>query len=84
MGYRTLFEASGINHSNSGMQITHDMHINGYYMLLFDIRPDRSASEGHTSRPENGNIGIQLKINKPIPATITSLLYLEFDNSVLF
>ena len=29
MGYRTLFGASGIHHSNSGMQITHDMYING-------------------------------------------------------
>jgi len=25
MGYRTLFEGSGIHHSNSGLQITHDM-----------------------------------------------------------
>ena len=48
MGYRTLFEASGIHHSNSGLQITHDMYINGYFMLLFDLTPDRSASEGHT------------------------------------
>jgi len=28
MGYGTLFEASGIHHSNTGLQITHDMHIN--------------------------------------------------------
>jgi len=25
MGYRTLFEASGIHHSNTGLQITHDI-----------------------------------------------------------
>jgi len=41
MGYRTLFEASGIHHSNTGLQITHDMYINGYFMLLFDLTPDR-------------------------------------------
>ena len=45
MGYRTLFEGSGIHHSNSGLKITHDMYINGYFMLLFDFTPDRSASE---------------------------------------
>ena len=39
MGYRTLFEGSGIHHSNSGLQITH-MYINGYFMLLFDLTPD--------------------------------------------
>jgi hypothetical protein len=42
MGYRTLFEASGIHHSNAGLQITHDMYIAGY-----DLTPNRGASEGH-------------------------------------
>jgi len=59
MGYRTLFEGSGIHHSNSGLQITHDMYINGYFMLLFDLTPDRAASEGHTSHPDNGNIRVE-------------------------
>jgi hypothetical protein len=40
MGYRTLIEASGIHHSNSGLQITHEMYIKGFY----DLSPDRSAS----------------------------------------
>ena len=43
MGYRTVFEASSIHHSYSGLKITHDMYINGYFMLLFDLTPDRSA-----------------------------------------
>ena len=81
MGYKTLFEGSGIHHSNSGLQITHDMYRGGYFMLLFDLTPDRGASEGHLSHPDNGNIRIQLKFNKPLPDAITSLLYLEFDNS---
>ena len=29
-GYAALFEGSGIHHSNSGLQITHDMYINGF------------------------------------------------------
>ena len=49
MAYRTLFEGSGVHHSNSGLQITPDMYINGYFMLLYDLTPDRAASEGHTS-----------------------------------
>jgi len=83
MGYRTLFEASGINNSNTGLQITHYMYRNGYFMLFFYITPDRGASDGHTSHPENGNIRIELKFNKPLPEAITCLLYLEFYNSVL-
>jgi hypothetical protein len=47
MGYRTLFEASGIRHSDARLQITHDMFIAEYFMLLFDLTPDRGASECH-------------------------------------
>ena len=36
MGYTSLFEGSGIHHSNAGLQIAHDMYIAGYFMLLFD------------------------------------------------
>ena len=77
MGYRTLFEVSGIHHSNSGLQITHDMYINGYFMLLFDLTHDRVASEGHTSHPVNSNIRVELKFSKPLPEPITCILYLE-------
>jgi len=40
MGYRTLFDLSGIHHSDSGLQITQDMYISEYFMLLFDLTPD--------------------------------------------
>ena len=82
MGYKTLFEGSGIHNSNAGIQITHDVYINGYFMLLFDLTPDRAASEEHTSHSDNGNIRIELKFTKPLPNAITCLLRLEFDNSV--
>jgi hypothetical protein len=64
IGYATLFEGSGIHHSNTGLQITHDKFINGYFMLVFDLTPDPAASEGHTSSPVNGNIRIELKFGK--------------------
>jgi hypothetical protein len=81
MGYRTLFVGTGINHSKSGLQITH-MYMAGYFMLLFDLTSDRAASEGHNSNPGNGNIRIELKFSKNLPDAITCLLYLEYNNSV--
>jgi len=81
--YRTLFEASDIHHSNTGPQITHDIYINGFFELVFDLPNDRGASVGHTSQPEKGNIRIELKFNKQLPESFTCLLYLDFDNSVL-
>jgi len=60
MGCRTLFEASGIHHSNAVHQITHDMFVNAYFMLLFDLTPDQGASESHTFHPEHGNIRVEM------------------------
>ena len=82
MAFKTLFEGSGIHHSNSGLQTTHDMYINGYFMLLFDLTPDLAASEGHTSPVEAGNIRIELTFKEALKQAITCLLYLEYDNSV--
>jgi len=80
MGFRTFFEGSVIHHSNAGHQITHDIFVNVYFMLLFD---PTSASEYHTSHPKQGNIRTELKFAKPLPEAIMCLLYLEFDNSFL-
>jgi len=51
MGYRTLFEGSGIHHSNSGLQIKPVRYIDGYFTLFFDPTPDLASSEGHISDP---------------------------------
>jgi len=83
MGYRTLFEGSGIHHSNAGHQITHEIYVNGYFMLLFHLTLDRGVSERHTSHPEQGNIRVEFKFPKQLPEANTCLLYLEFDNSFL-
>ena len=82
LAYNTLFEGSGIRHSNAGLQVTHDMFKAGYFMLLFDLTPDRAASEGHVSLPTQGNIRLELKFDKPLPDAVTCLLYLEYENSV--
>jgi hypothetical protein len=83
LAYNTLFEGSGIHHSNAGLQITHDMYINGYFMLLFDLTPDRGASEGQVSHPDNGVVRIECKFALPLPEPVTCLLYLEYEDTVL-
>jgi hypothetical protein len=83
MAYRTLFEGSGLHHGNSGLLVTHDLYINGYFMLLFDLTPDLAASEGHSSPAESGNLRIELKFGKPLPDAITCLFYLEYNNSIV-
>jgi hypothetical protein len=60
LAYNTLFSGTGIHHSNPGLQITHDMYINGYFILLYDLTPDLAAAEEHTSPVEAGTIRIEL------------------------
>ena len=82
LAYQTLFKGSGIHHGNSGIQITHSMFVNGYFMLLFDLTPDTAASEAHTSLSENGSIRIELQFEEALKDAITCLLYLEYDANV--
>jgi hypothetical protein len=82
LAFKTLFEGTGIHHSNAGLRITHDMFVNGYFMLLYDLTPDQVASEGHTSPVDNGNICIEFTFKETLKQAITCLLYLEYDNSV--
>ena len=77
MSYRTLFEGYAIHNSNRGLQITHDMYSNGYFMVLFYLAPERGTSESHTSLHENSNIRIEMQFSKPLPESITCLLYLN-------
>ena len=58
------------------------MFIAGYFMLLFDLTPDRAASEGHISLPDQGNIRVELQFDKPLSEAITCLLYLEYGIGV--
>ena len=83
MGYITLFEGSGIHHSNTGLQTTPAKYINGYFMLVFDLTPDLAPSEGHILYPAPGNIRIEMKFGKALPDPLVCLLYLEFDSAVL-
>jgi hypothetical protein len=76
LAYNTLYEVSGIHHSNAGLQITHDIFIQVYFILLFDLTPNGAASEGHVSNPGNGVVGMECKFAQPLPESITCLLYL--------
>jgi hypothetical protein len=81
VAYKTLFEGTGIHHSNAGLQITHTF-VNEYFMLLYGLTPDQAASEGHTSPVDNGNIRIEFTFEEALKQAIACLLYLEYDNSV--
>ena len=57
MGYRILFEGSGIHHSNAGNQITHDMFVNGYFMLLLISQKNRAILRSTSPIPNRAISG---------------------------
>jgi hypothetical protein len=70
MKYRTLFKESGIHHSNSGLQISHEIYVSGYFILLFDLTPDRAAC-------------VDVIFDRTLLEAITYLLYLEYENNYI-
>ena len=66
MAYSTLFEGSGIRHPNAVLRVIHRVIIAGYFMLVFDLTPDRVVSVGHISLPDQGIIRAELQFDKPL------------------
>jgi hypothetical protein len=60
------------------LQLERDGFITGFFML-FDLTPDRAASEGHVSLPDQGNTRHELLFDKTLADAITCVLYLEYD-----
>ena len=64
-----------------------DMFTRGFYVLRFDLTPDRETDEEHISLPRQGNVRIEARFKKPLPEPATCILYaecpghVEIDNS---
>jgi len=80
MGYRMLFEVSGIHYSNTGLQITKDMYINGNIMYSLTSHLIGARQMVILPTPTTQISKLLRNFNKPLPEAITCLLYLEFDN----
>jgi hypothetical protein len=78
----TLFSSSGIHHDDRAHMITLDLFTKGFYMLGFDLTPDREADEEHISLPRQGNVRIEALFKKPLPESVTCILYAEFPGHI--
>jgi hypothetical protein len=76
--YEIFFSSSGIHHHNRAHMITMEIFTKGFYILCFDLTQEREAAEEHISLPRQGNLRIDARFNKPIPETVTRILYAEF------
>jgi len=80
--YETLFSSTCIHHDDCAHMITLEVFTKGYYILGFDLTPDRDADEEHISFPRQGNVRIEARFKKPIPESFTCILYAEFPGHI--
>jgi hypothetical protein len=58
--------------------ITLEMFTKGFYILEFNLTPDREADEKHIILPRQGNVRIEALFKKPLPEPVTCIFYAEF------
>lgn len=77
--YYSLMKGIGIRNNDRGIQITYENFLNGFTIYAFDLTPDQSGHEDHTSLPNQGPLRIEAYFDNPLPKTITCIIYLEYD-----
>ena len=80
--YETLFSSTGIHHDNRAHMITLEMFTKGFYVLGFDLTPDKEADEQHISLLRQGKVRIEVRFKKPLPERVTCILYAEFPGHI--
>jgi hypothetical protein len=81
--YETLFSATGIHHDDRSHMITTDMFHHGYFLLGFDLTPDKSADESHISLPRQGNVRIEARFKSALPEAVIYILYMPNTQAAL-
>jgi len=80
--YETLFSSTGIHLDDRAHMITLEMFTKGFYILGFDLTPDREADEEHISLLRQGIVRIEARFKKPLPEPVTCILYAEFPGHI--
>jgi hypothetical protein len=69
-----LFSSTGIHHDDRAHMITLEMFTKGFYILGFDLTPDRETDEEHISLPRQVNVHTEALFKNPLPEPVTCIL----------
>lgn len=78
--YKTLFEGTGINSQDVGNDISREEFKDGYFLTVFDLTSDLSASSSHWSIQRNESFRIEVRFADALTAPIDMILYSEHDS----
>lgn len=80
--YYTLFEGTGVYFADTGNGISLNEYAEGYCLAAFDLTPDLSCNEPHWNIIKSGSLRAEIRFEKPLPKTITLIIFAEFDNVI--
>ena len=78
--YSTLFSDIGKLHGNSGSIIKREDYSEGYTVIVADLTPFEIGD--NFDLKEEGTLSIDLVFKSPLAATISVLVYAEYDNVI--
>lgn len=80
--YQTLFSETHIKHGYQTNLITPELYANGYHLVVFDLTPDSSSTEVHSSVPKQGSVRIDVKFAKELPNAISVIVMSIYDSVI--
>lgn len=80
--YNTLFTQTGINFTDSGVNISREEYPNGYNFSIFDLTPDISAHESHLSAQSSGSLRLEVAFADNLNKPVTCIIFAEFSNLI--
>ena len=79
--YETLFSSTSIYHDDRARINTMEIFTNNFYVLGFDLTPDREDDEYHINLPRQGNVRIEASYKKPLPEIVTCIFVLNSQDT---
>ena len=80
--YLSLFEATNQDNVDSCITINRNQFMNGNNIFAVNFSPDLSTgccATGYVNPIKSGSLRLQIRFKKPLPKTITALVYLDYD-----
>lgn len=80
--YNSLFEATNQDIENNCINISREEFPKGNNIFAVNFNPDLSSgccAVGHVNPIKFGSLRLQVRFKKPLPKTITALVYLDYD-----